>query len=115
MGDHFDQNEGAAVESMVECNDNETSTCLAFRLSLTDFSSVASSGIVNGEDRDTAVESTTSQLPDMLLLATTVLGEKVVSAPMTKGEDGVYDFNGFTHIFLRDGTRNVLLNSLVRD
>lgn len=117
MGDQSNADEQAEIDNLMSADVEETemSTCLAFRVSLTDFTCTAAvASTLDGEDIE-GTDPAESALPDVLVLSTTLLGESVVSAPISKGDDGTYDFSEFSHVFLRDESKNLLLNSLVRD
>lgn len=127
MGDQVDEaipeNDTGSVDAPVA----EQSSCIAFKLALTklvvaaeDEPEVDTRGAEEAEGAATAAGDVTSQrnvtdgLPDTLIIMSTFLGERTLSAPATKREDGTYEFEDFSHVFLCDACPSSVQNSVLR-
>ena len=126
MGDQVEEtmpeNDAGSMDAPVV----EQTSCTAFKLALTKLV-VAAEDESEAETGDaeeaegtaaggggTLQNTATDGLPDTLIIASTFLGERALSAPATKREDGTYEFEDFSHVFLCDACPSSVQNSVLR-
>ena len=122
--------DATSARGAAEDAEMETTSHTAFRLSLTGFSispagETSAPEDMSGEARAEETEEDKAErlasaiaraepLPDTLLFVARFLGERVSSAPATKGADGTYDFKPLKHVFIRKEPNAFVQNALLR-